>query len=95
MTTETKAVRIDLPDGEWWEIKGFLTFGEVEGLSDDLQAEAQSGKTSIPILVLGSVAWSFRDGEESRPITKENIRALNVKYVTPVLQEMMRQYPLG
>ncbi len=101
-------VRIDLPDGLWWEFKRRLSYGDKlalrrhfiapdvapDGTVRAKLAELDLELANVRLLLVASVAWNFPDGAGGiANITEENILCLDEDtIVNPVLQELGRLY---
>ena len=75
---DTEIYRIALEDDQWIDIKTRLSFGEVEMMTETAAGReaVQKENTSIPLMLMGIVDWSFEEAGQKVPITEENLRCL-------------------
>jgi len=93
LINEHEVERLTFPDGEWAELRKYLTQEATDRITNALvEAGAKVRETHKPEasinLNLGKMAalqeyiagWSFADGGNPLPVTRENINLLQPKY---------------
>lgn len=86
--------RVELDDGEWIDIKRRLSYKDSEMLTTDDVQSMQSNGSSVPLLKLCIVAWSFKDSSGAGiPITEERLQRLDLSIGAKLMPEIRKRIP--
>ena len=89
--------RISFGD-DWVDIRRHVSYGEVEDLPEGDALAMSEGKTSVPLLMMCIVSWSFKfneSDEEPLPVTVENLRKLKLEVAARIVKDVEKRIPLG
>jgi hypothetical protein len=93
-----ETVRIELPEGQWVDIKKYLTYGDKRAIrACFFRAPNDMGtmeEANAVLLLRAIMDWSVAIDGKKVPISRENIDQLDEEnFVTPLLQKMNEIYP--
>jgi hypothetical protein len=92
-----ETLRIELPEGQWADVKKFLSYGDRRMIrASFLRTPNDMGtmETANAVLLFRAVVdWSVTLDGKKAPITRENIDELDEeKFVVPLLEKMNELY---
>jgi hypothetical protein len=89
-----ETVRIELPEGQWADVKQVLSYGDRRAIRVCfLRDRTAMEEANATLLVRAIMDWSVTLDEKKASITRENIDELDEeKFVIPLLQKMNELY---
>jgi len=94
---EEELHRVDLGDGEWVDVKRFLSLGDLTDIEDQTGGSIATGNLATGKAILGTVirAWSFTNGSNQPvPVTPEMINHLSGETAGILLAEVNKLNPM-